>query len=167
MKIYQSIIIWLAALFIFGCDAMQPTASPTDTIKTFSEATIAKDTQKIQSLVSKNTLDMMQKTAQKQNTTVDALLSRDIGTPVTEIPETRNEQIEGDTATVEVKNAGGGDFDTIPLVKEDGKWKIALDKFIEDARKRGEEQLKMAQQNSNTAAGNQTNANTSQPEANK
>jgi len=167
MKIYQLAIIWFAALFIFGCGATQPTVSPTDTIKTFSEATIAKDPQKIQSTLSKGTLDLMQKNAQKQNTTVDELLSRDVGTPVTEIPEMRNEQIEGDTATVEVKPAAGSDFDTIPLVREDGKWKIALDKFLEDARKRGEEQMKKAQQNSNTAAGNQTNANTSQPEANK
>lgn len=161
MKIYQLIIIALGGLFICGCGANQ-TANPTDTIRTYGEATIAKDTQKIQSTFSKGTLELMQQNAQTQNTTVDELLSRDTGKPVTEIPEMRNEQIEGDTATVEVKNDVTGDFDKIPLVKEDGKWKIALDKFIEELRARSKEQMKAAQQNSNSA---QTNTN--QPEANK
>lgn len=166
MKIYQITIIWLAALSVFGCSSMQSTPSPTDTVKIFVEATMAKDTQKIQSTLSKSTLELMQKNAERQNTTVDELLSRDVGPPIKELPETRNEQIEGDTATVEVKSADGSDnFDKIPFVKEDGKWKIALDKFIEEAKKRGEEQLKAAQEKMNSANANQTNTN--QPAANK
>lgn len=42
------------------------------------------------------------------------------------VPEMRNEKIDGDTATIEVK--AEGKWDETPLVKEDGIWKIAFDK---------------------------------------
>ncbi len=51
------------------------------------------------------------------------------------LPETRNEKITGDTATLEVKNDKTGKWDTLPFVKENGEWKIALDKFLENMLK--------------------------------
>lgn len=62
----------------------------------------------------------MQKNAATQNTTVDELLSRDVGPPITKVPEMRNEKIEGDTATLEVKNDATNKFERFPFVKEDG-----------------------------------------------
>ena len=46
--------------------------------------------------------------------------------------EAQNEKISGDTATLEVKDENGK-WQTIPFVKEDGQWKIALDQLLEKA----------------------------------
>jgi hypothetical protein len=51
------------------------------------------------------------------------------------MPETRNEKINGDMATLEVKNEKTDKWDPLPFVKENGEWKIALDKFLEDMMK--------------------------------
>ena len=49
--------------------------------------------------------------------------------------------IEGETATVEVKNNVSGEFQKIPFVKEDGVWKVALDKFLDDVMKKMKEEM--------------------------
>jgi hypothetical protein len=41
-------------------------------------------------------------------------------------PETRNEKIEGDKATLEIKDDKMDKWDTVPFVREDGQWKIAI-----------------------------------------
>ena len=168
MKIYQLTIIWLAALFIFGCGTSNSASSPTETIKIFVEATMAKDTKKIQSTLSKNTLEAMQKNAAAQNTTGDELLSRDVGPPITKVPEMRDEKIEGDTATLEVKNDATGKFERFPFVKEDGVWKLALDKYPAEVMKQREEEFREIQANNNVniAIGNQSNTAVNQPAAN-
>ena len=134
MKKYQTMIIALAALFVFGCGAppTEKIVSPTETVKIFVEASKAKDAKSVQSVLSKGTLVLMESNAKKQNTTVEDLLTRNIGPQVNEVPEMRNELIEDETATVEVKSSPN-DFEKIPFVKEEGVWKIALDKFITEA----------------------------------
>jgi hypothetical protein len=76
---------------------------------------------------------MFDKLAKEQNKSTDDMLKDlhkdDKGE---KIPETRNEKITGDTATLEVKNEKTSKWDTLPFVKENGEWKIALDKFLED-----------------------------------
>lgn len=144
MRIYRVTIIALCGFFVFGCGAVTPKApTPTETLKTFVEASKTKDVETIKKTLSKGTLDIIKKTADAQETTVDELLKKDSGTPVKEMPETRNEKIEGDTATVEVKNIVSGEFETTPFIKEDGNWKIALDKLMQDMQKKATEQMKM------------------------
>jgi hypothetical protein len=135
MKIFQTIIVAFAALFIFGCGGAQRTASPTETLKTFLEASRKKDVQTVKTTLSKTTLEMAEKSAREHNTTVDALLKKDDVQISDEIPEIRNEKIEGDTATVEIKDAANG-YETLPFVKEDGNWKIAFDKYQELMQKK-------------------------------
>ncbi|MEO8074147.1 MAG: hypothetical protein ABI686_12990 [Acidobacteriota bacterium] len=111
--------------------------SPTTTLKNFIEASKTKDIETIKKLLSKSTIESIKKAADAQSTTVDEILLdeillKDNGTPLKELPETRNEIIEGETAAVEVKNKITGEFETIPFVKEDSIWKIALDKFMRD-----------------------------------
>ena len=53
-----------------------------------------------------------------------------------DVVEMRNEKITGETATLEVKNQTTGAWDTIPFVREEGKWKIAFDKLIEEMMKK-------------------------------
>lgn len=144
MKIYKTIAIALYALFVFGCGAMQQTASPTESLRAFIEASQKKDVEVIKKSLSKGSLDLIEKSAKVENTSVDEFLKKDNGMPAREMPETRNEKVEGDTASVEVKNLVTGGFDAIPFVKEDGNWKIALDKYVEDVKKKMAEEMKMS-----------------------
>jgi len=153
MKIYTILIVALCA-FTAACSSQSSTVSPMDTMRALNEAARKKDTATLKSFVSKGTLSMMEENAKRQNSTVDELLKKDSGAPFEELPEMRNEKITGDAATVEVKDKNSEKWVTLPFVKEDGVWKVALDKFIQDAMKQMNEEMKMpAADNSN----NQTN----------
>lgn len=154
MKIYKMTIVALAAFFSFGCGAVatQKTPTPTDILKSFVEASKNKDIETVKKSLSKGTLGIIEESAKAKNTTVDELLKKDTGIPVKELPETRNEKIKGDTGSVEVKNIISGEFDTIPFVKEDGGWKIALDKFIRDLEKKALDQMKTPPADMNSEA---------------
>lgn len=158
MKIYQITILLLLALTFAACSSTettnntvkvnqpandakttnesQPTSetagtgSPTDVLKSFAEATKKKDAAAIKKLLSKGTMKMVEDSAKKQNISVDEMLTKVEEADKNRIPEIRNEKIEGDTATVEVKNDVTGEYDMMPFVKEDGSWKIALDVFM-------------------------------------
>jgi len=129
MKIYQAMIVALSAVLFIGCGSIAPSiASPTDTLKNFIEASKKKDVEAIRKTLSRGSLELAEKSAKMQNTTADELFKRDNMAMLDEIPEIRNEKIEGETASVEVKDLTSG-YDTIPFVKEDGVWKIAFDKY--------------------------------------
>jgi pyruvate/2-oxoglutarate dehydrogenase complex dihydrolipoamide acyltransferase (E2) component len=75
------------------------------------------------------------------------------------LPETlcakkRNEKIEGDKATLEVKNFENGQFEEIPFIKEDGAWRIALDQVVEEIN----EEETGEQPDSNTSDSNVSNS---------
>ncbi len=159
MKIYQTIIIVFCALALAACGAVESTNSPTASLKKFIEASKAKDIETIKNLLSKSTIDAIKKAADAQDTTVDEILLNDNGTPLKELPETRNEKIENDAASVEVKNKMTGEFETIPLVKEDGVWKIALDKFMQNL-------LEKQKQAADTPATSADNTQANEPAAN-
>jgi hypothetical protein len=100
--------------------------SPTATFKAFYEASKSGDEEAFKKTVSKDTLAMLEEGAkEKKKTLSQALKESDV--PPT-MPETRNEKIDGDKATIEVKDEKTGAWETIKFVKEDGRWKIVLDK---------------------------------------
>lgn len=136
MRSYKIIVVVVLAIVFMACKTANEPLSPTETMKALNEATKTKDVERIKKLVSKGTLDLLEYSAKNQNMSVDELLRQDKGAPFQELPETRNEKITGDTATVEIKNTAGNGWETMPFVKEDGVWKIALDKFMDDIMKR-------------------------------
>lgn len=143
MKIYQTIILALCALFVVNCSSMQPqTKSPAEVLKTLNEASKTKDVEAVKQSISKGTLGLIEESAKAQNLTVDEMLKKDNGSPFKELPEMRNEKIEGDTATLELKNTTTNDWETVPFVKEDGNWKLALDKYLDDMKKKMAESMK-------------------------
>jgi hypothetical protein len=144
MKNYKTILVAFLALAFASCSMFQQAATPTDTLKKFVEASQKKDVEAIKQTLSSGTIKMIEESAKKQNITLEESLKKDDSNALKEMPETRNEKIEGDTATVEVKNKATNDWDKIPFVKEDGKWKIALDKFMQDLMKRMTEEMKMS-----------------------
>ena len=125
--------------------------SPMDTMKALNEAARNKDNATLKNLVSKGTLALMEENAKQQNTTVDALLAKGSGAPFEKLPEMRNEKITGETATVEVKDKSAEKWTTLPFVKEDGVWKVALDKFMQDAMRQMTEQMKKPADSNKTA----------------
>lgn len=162
MKIYQTLIVALAAFLIISCGGANesPTVvSPTDTLKNYIEASKKKDVTAIRKNLSKGSLELAEKSAKARNTTVDELFKQDNMAALDEIPEIRNERIEGDAASVEVKDFTSG-YDTIPFVKEDGAWKIAFDKYQQAL-------MEKMRQEMNTPASNQTKPVGAAPTANK
>ena len=111
-------------------------STPTATFKAFYEASNKKDVPGMKKTLSKGTLDMFDKLAKEQNKSTDEMLkSFDKEDKSEKMPETRSEKINGDTATLEIKNDKTNKWDTLPFVKENGEWKIALDKFLQDMLK--------------------------------
>ena len=119
----------------------------------------------MKSLLSKGSLDLIEKSAKDQRLTTDDILRKEASVKIQKAPETRNEKIEGETATVEVKNETTGEFDMkMPLVKENGAWKLARDKYIEEVLKKANEEVNKKLANSALSTGNSapsTNANNS------
>ncbi|MEZ5307214.1 MAG: nuclear transport factor 2 family protein [Pyrinomonadaceae bacterium] len=123
-------------------DASQAGLGPTDTIRALNDAVVKKDAAKIMSLISRASLAMIEKSAREQGKTVEQILTADDGAPMPVEREMQNETIDGDEAFVEVRNSVLGNFDKMFLVKEDGKWRIALDKIQAEMIRRMNEMQK-------------------------
>lgn len=136
-----------AALAATGCSKLGfgTASSPTATFKAFFEAAKKKDAEGMKKTMSKGSATMLESFAKMQNKTLDEALKEGMNDPATSsanLPETRNEKIEGDNATLEIKDDKSGKWLTMPFVKEEGQWKLAFDKFIQDAFKQMGEQMK-------------------------
>jgi hypothetical protein len=114
-------VMSLACTFIGG--------SPSDTVLSYADAAKRKDVETVKSLLSKGSLEMFEAVAAVKGVTTDELLLNEAAAAPGAI-EIGNEVITGETATVEIKNFLTGKFDIrIPLVKEDGQWKLARDVY--------------------------------------
>lgn len=108
------------------------TSSPTATAKTFYEATKAKDVDGMKKTLSKKSLEVLEAFAKMGNKSLDESLKESDSTKQAPTFEAQNEKITGDTATLDVKDENGK-WQSLPFVKEDGQWKIALDQVLEKA----------------------------------
>jgi flagellar hook-associated protein FlgK len=107
-------------------------SSPIATVKGYWEAGMKKDVEAAKRYLSTGTIAMLEEGAKKMGKTLDEAFRESANqTPTTEMPEFSNEKITGDTATVDVQMKGMPSV-TMPLVKEGGEWKLALDKMIKD-----------------------------------
>lgn len=72
----------------------------------------------------------MEERAKRANTSVDAVMKEGLeeaGSDVpAEIPKTRNEKVDGDKATLEVRNDKQDKWELVHFAREDGQWKIAF-----------------------------------------
>ena len=122
-------------LAVAGCKSSTPTA----TFKAFFEAQQKKDVAGMKKNLSKTSLAIMEKSAKEQNKSVDDLFKEQLDNPASKtdkIPETRNEKINGNEATLELHNEETNKWDMMYFAKEDGVWKIALDRTIEEILKK-------------------------------
>ena len=104
--------------------------SPKDTIKAYYDAAAKKDITAAKGYLSQGTLAMMEEGAKKMGKSLDEALKENANAPV-ETPQFGAENITGDTATVEMKGPAGESI-KMPLVKEGGQWKLAMDKLLAD-----------------------------------
>jgi predicted lipid-binding transport protein (Tim44 family) len=107
-------------------------STPTETFKAYYEAIKAKDAEAVKRLFSKETMKMLEEQAKQSNKTVDEVFKEGMEDASKEVPatmpEVRNEKIDGDTATIEIKDDKTDKWETFHLVKEDGQWKISFGK---------------------------------------
>ena len=132
MKKRTLFVALMLMLAVAGCKSG---SSPTATFKAFFEAQQKKDVAGMKKNLSKTSLSIMEKSAKEQNKTIDDAIKEQLDNPASKtdkIPETRNEKIDGDSATLELHNEDTKKWDKMYFVKEDGAWKIALDRTIEE-----------------------------------
>jgi len=123
MRFCLAVILFVSALLL-GCGGSGEPASPVETFKTYIKAYKNKDITAMKLLLSSETIKMHEQEAKAQGVTVDDIVKREtlLSEGQTTV-EYRNEKIEGDRATLEVKNSYGA-WEKIPFVKEKGEWKI-------------------------------------------
>jgi hypothetical protein len=109
--------------------------SPTAAIRAYYQAAINKDYETAKKYLSAGTIKLMEEEAKKENKSFDEAFKASINeSGTTTMPEFSNEQISGDTATVDIKGSGD-EQGQMPLVKEGGEWKLALDKLVDELKK--------------------------------
>jgi predicted Rossmann fold nucleotide-binding protein DprA/Smf involved in DNA uptake len=124
----------LAAMLTVGCSKGGGGATPTDALKAYIDAASKKDVAGMKSHLSQGTLKLMEEGAKAANKNLDDMLKEESGQMPPEAANIKysNEKVNGDSATVDM--TAQGQTATMPLIKEGGEWKLALDKFIEDMK---------------------------------
>lgn len=109
--------------------------SPGAAFKTYHEAALKRDTEGMKKTLSQSTLRYFAEMARAAHKTTDEGLRANAEAMPQQMPETRNEIVNDTAATLEVRYAQTGRWETVEFVKEDGSWKLALDKTVN--RKQG------------------------------
>ncbi len=123
MRIWSRILIFSFAAFVISCGEQQP-ATPLETYKTYTKAIKKKDTETMKLLLSEASMKMNEQEAKAQGVSVDEVVKREtLFIESQRSVEYRDEKIEGDKATLQVKNSFGS-WETVPFVREEGVWKI-------------------------------------------
>jgi PBP1b-binding outer membrane lipoprotein LpoB len=148
MRLFRVISFLLFAFLLAACAEEEP-KTPRETLEAYSKALKKKNVGEMRSLLSKGSIEMAQKEAKAQNLSVDEIIKREtLFSEDQRVAEIRNQKIEGDTATIEIKNQYGT-WDIVPFVKEGGKWKIAKERYAEELMKQAEEDNKRLEEQIN------------------
>jgi hypothetical protein len=111
----------------------EATGGPTAALRAYYQAGMNKDVATAKKYLSSGTLALLEGEAKKAGKTLDEAFTESAAkTQATVMPEFSNEKISGDTATVDLKAQGA--TLTMPMVREGGEWKLAMDKLIADLK---------------------------------
>lgn len=131
MKRKLTVILTLALAltglaFATACSKGSAGKTPTEVFKAYYDAAVKKDFATAKTYLSKGSIDLMEMGAKQQGKTFEQAMK---DSPAAEgpMPQLSNEKVTGDTATVDI--TAEGQKAAMPFVKENGEWKIALDKF--------------------------------------
>ena len=119
-------ILALASLLALsqGCSSESRPDTPIEAFKAYITAIKEKNTTKMKLLLSSESIKMHEQEAKAQNVTLDDIVKREtLFSEGQKVVEFRNEKIEGEQATLEVKNSFGS-WETVPFVREENEWKI-------------------------------------------
>lgn len=142
IRIFLTTLTIFAGLALAACGEDQKLETPLDTLKAYTQAIKRQDTATMKSLLSKGSLKMAADEAKSQNVAADEVIKREtLFLPEQRGLDYRNEKVEGEAATIEVKNSSGT-FERIPFIKEGGTWKIAKEKYVEEMMKQSDEDMK-------------------------
>ena len=153
MRTWSRILIFSLAVSVAACTPQRP-ATPKETFMTYIKALKAKDYTTMKILLSDATIKMHEKEAKAQGVTVDEIVKREtlLSEKQTAV-EYRNEKVNGDKASIQVKNSYGS-WETVPFLREDGVWKIdkqgyadQMLKEVEDSEKKLDELINGNAQN--------------------
>ncbi|MFL6467870.1 MAG: hypothetical protein ACJ72Z_07920 [Pyrinomonadaceae bacterium] len=133
-----------------GCASEEKPATPLETFKTYTRASKKKDITTMKLLLSSETLKMHEQEAKSQGITVDDILKREalLSENQTTV-EFRNETIDGDKATLEVKDPMGF-WQTVHFVRENGEWKIDKKGTADELIRQVEEENRKADEEFNS-----------------
>jgi hypothetical protein len=106
-----------------------PASSPIASYKAFQEANKKKDYEGVKRRFSKASLELITNEAKKKNQTLDEYVKQQVDSGKND-EDVTNEKITGDTATIDLKDKSSNSSITLPMIMEDGEWKIAYDKFV-------------------------------------
>jgi hypothetical protein len=130
MRFYSSVLVMALSLLLPACTTREP-SSPKETFKTYTKAIAAKDTTTMKLLLSSESLKMHADEAKAQNVSLEEIVKREtLFTEGQKKVEFKDEKIDGDKATLEVKDTFGN-WQTLPFVFEDDQWKIDKKNYIE------------------------------------
>ena len=116
----------LVSLLALGssCGRESRPDTPVEAFKTYINAVKQKDTTRMKLLLSSESIKMHEQEAKSQNLTLDDIVKREtLFSEGQKVVEFRNEKVEGERATLEVKNSFGT-WESVPFVREDDGWKI-------------------------------------------
>ena len=106
MRFWSRILLFSVVAAAISCSGSKPPATPLETFKTYTKAIKQKDTTTMKILLSDATIKMHEKEAKAQGVTVDDIVKREtLFSENQKSVEFRNENISGDKATLQVKNA--------------------------------------------------------------
>ncbi|MDQ2747505.1 MAG: hypothetical protein M3T96_09615 [Acidobacteriota bacterium] len=121
---YKFIILILTAVIFNACAGADTPHTPLETLKTYIIAVKQKDTTTMKLLLSDASIKMAEQEAKAQNVTLDEIVKREtLFGENQKTVEFRNEKIDGDRATIEMKDAYNA-WNTVPFVREADTWKI-------------------------------------------
>lgn len=156
----------LATLLINACDAGQAKFEPKTVMEEYITALKEKDVDKIKASSSAKTVKLLESMAKQKNLTLEEMINENEPqiAPMLEKPEIRDEKVQGDIATVEVKNPVDGKWNKVTFVREDNRWKIGAGEMLEDIEKQIKEMRK--ETGSDTGNSADTNSETTVPNSN-
>jgi hypothetical protein len=118
------------------------TLPPTEVLRSFFTAVENKDVITAKKSLSKDSFVLLEQSAKAENITVDEYLEELSALKVGNDVEIRNEKILGDTATVDYKDSTMPELRSLPFVREEGIWKLSLNKLAEQTQKEYTEDMK-------------------------
>ena len=125
------LVVACTVLPLISCAGEDRPQTPIESFKAYINAVKRKDTTKMKLLLSAESIKMHEQEAKAQNVTLDDVVKREtLFAEGQKVVEFRNEKIEGETATLEVKNSFGS-WETVPFVREEDEWKIDKKGYVD------------------------------------